>query len=297
MLSKRARLTHAVIRALHVKRSLDSAEHIHATIAMRRKAGPTPPPLRMKLRYHVNEREVQGRTVYEIRPKKGPIQHHLMYQHGSAYVNPIGWLQWNFFLQLLDALNASATVPLYPLAPESYALDASRMLTRVYEEVLQNLGEKKLTLMGDSAGGNLSLSLAMQVREKNLRQPDKLLLLSPSLDMSRSDPKFHPDDHLDLILGAHGFAELTRLYARDLDVHDPLVSPIFGSLAGLAPITIFTGTHDLLNAEARRFQERAREENLSIRFIEYPEMLHDWFLFPIPEASKSIAQMLDIIRG
>jgi acetyl esterase/lipase len=78
------------------------------------------------------------------------------------------------------------------------------------------------------------------------------------------------------------------LYAGDLDVRDPIVSPLFGSFEGLPPIAVFTGTRDLTNPDASR---------LPATVYEYPGMVHVWMLFPMPEATRAVAQIASFVDG
>jgi hypothetical protein len=92
-------------------------------------------------------------------------------------------------------------------------------------------------------------------------------------------------------LSHRGAPEVARLYAGDLDVRAPLVSPLFGSLEGLAPLAVFTGTRDILNTDAHQLKAKAARARIPLAWFEYPGMLHVWPLFPIPEAKRAIRQI------
>jgi epsilon-lactone hydrolase len=55
-----------------------------------------------------------------------------------------------------------------------------------------------------------------------------------------------------------GLVEAGRLYAGELDAAHPFVSPLHGDLTGLAPIILFTGTHDVLHPDSVALAERRR---------------------------------------
>ena len=151
--------------------------------------------------------------------------------------------------------------------------------------------------MGDSAGGNLALSLVVQATANGVPRPAGLVLLSPCLDASLSDPAITALDHTDPIVPAHGAAELARMYAGTLDTHDPVVSPLFADLNGLPPIALFTGTHEILNSDARRFRQRADHSGVPLSWHEYPAMLHVWPLFPIPEARRALDEIAAFVAN
>ncbi|MEU9836099.1 alpha/beta hydrolase fold domain-containing protein [Streptosporangium sp. NPDC048047] len=155
----------------------------------------------------------------------------------------------------------------------------------------------RLTVMGDSAGGNLALSLVMQARQAGLPQPARLVLVSPCVDVSCDDPAMAKLERDDPILAPEGVREAGRLYAGGLDPRDPVVSPLYGSLRGLAPIAVFTGTLDILNVDAHRLKDRARQEGVSLEWFEYPGMMHVWPLYSLPEFRRAVDEIVAVIEG
>jgi len=74
-----------------------------------------------------------------------------------------------------------------------------------------------------------------------------------------------------------------------------IVSPVYGDVRGLAPVTLLTGTRDLLYPDARRLAERMQAEGQAVELWEYPDMVHAWMLLPLPEAFEArerVAAML-----
>ena len=86
-----------------------------------------------------------------------------------------------------------------------------------------------------------------------------------------------------------------RWYAGDLSPADPKISPLFGNMAGLPPMAVFTGTHDLLNPDAHRLKARAAQQGVPVELYEYPGMFHVWLLAPIPEARRAREQIKFLI--
>ena len=96
--------------------------------------------------------------------------------------------------------------------------------------------------MGDSAGGGLALALALIVKERGLKKPDNLVLYSPWLDVSMTNPEIPDYDSKDVILNLESMDEAADLYVSDLSKKDPRVSPIYGYLSDLGGILMFYGT-------------------------------------------------------
>src|SRR5215510_1721621 len=151
--------------------------------------------------------------------------------------------------------------------------------------------------MGDSSGGGISLALAQRLREDGLAQPGRVILLSPWLDATLSNPEILEFDKIDPFLGVDGLKYGGEAYARDVDPKSYLVSPVYGCLEGLAPITLFIGTRDILYPDCRKLRDKATAEGVRIDFREYPEMVHDWMLAPMPEAKHAIEEIVATIRS
>ena len=67
-----------------------------------------------------------------------------------------------------------------------------------------------------------------------------------------------------------------RLWAGDIDPADPRVSPLYGSLAGLPPTAVYSGSLDLLSPQVLRLRERALAEDVDMKFVLRKGLFHDW---------------------
>ena len=75
------------------------------------------------------------------------------------------------------------------------------------------------------------------------------------------------------------------------------MSPVYGSLKGLAPVTLFIGTRDILYPDCRKLRDKADSEGVRLHYREYDEMVHDWMLGPLPEAKHAIAEIVDTVSS
>ena len=192
---------------------------------------------------------------------------------------------------LVTDLNCTVIAPDYPLAPRHTVDDAFAMLDQLYRELLVTIQPENLVVMGDSAGGGLTLALAQKLRDDGLPQPAHLTLLSPWLDVTLVNPEVAPLVKQDPMLEPVSLKAAGLAWAGKRLPTDPLVSPIYGSLKGLAPISLFTGTHDLLFADCRKLQAQAAAQNIPIDYHQAEGMLHVWMLIPTPEAKLAVAQI------
>ena len=74
------------------------------------------------------------------------------------------------------------------------------------------------------------------------------------------------------------------------------MSPVYGSLKDLAPISLFIGTRDILYPDCRKLRDQAAAEGVAINYREYEGMVHNWMLGPMPEAKQAIKEIVSAIQ-
>lgn len=256
----------------------------------------TEPSRRLHRKHHISKRDVNGHLVWTIAPKQAAGPKHIIYLHGGAYVNSFASQHWDLMSKLVQMLNCTIIAPNYPHAPEHYVHDVFDLLIPLYTELVARVGSSNLTIMGDSSGGGMSLALAQRLREDGFDQPSHLVLLSPWLDATVSNPEIKKIDRIDPFLGVEGLKYGGAVYARDVDPMTYLVSPVYGSLKNLAPILLFIGTRDILYPDCRKLRDNAAAEGVTINYREYEGMVHNWMLGPMPEAKQAIKEIVNFIR-
>jgi acetyl esterase/lipase len=147
--------------------------------------------------------------------------------------------------------------------------------------------------MGDSAGAGLAVGYTQQLRNENKKQPEQIIIFSPWLDATMGNPileKLEKDDNL---LSISGLKNAGQKYAANLDLKDFRVSPMYGDLNGLCRISLFTGTRDILNADAQKFKQLMKEQNIFFNYFEYPGMFHDWVIVTSLKESLDLMDKVD----
>lgn len=229
-------------------------------------------------RFRVEVEEHNQRKVWRIAPGDRAGDTVILFLHGGAYYGNILKMHWRFIRQILVSTNASIVVPDYPLAPGSTCTDTYRFLDKVYAKLIAGNPDKPVVFMGDSAGGGLALGFAMKIRDEGLRQPDQIILFSPWLDVTMTDPEILRLENSDKILSVHALKEAGQKYAGGLPLADYRVSPIYGSFSGLAKISLFTGTNEVLFADAQKLRDLLTYHKTDFNYFEYPGMFHDFIL-------------------
>jgi acetyl esterase/lipase len=226
-------------------------------------------------------------TVSSIDSKSDLI---ILYFHGGAYMSNLSKEHWKLIEKLINKTNATIVIPDYPLAPEASCKVTYDFIEGLFIDLIAEYPSKRIVFMGDSAGGGIALGFTQQLRDENIKQPEQIILFSPWLDVTMCNPLLERLDKKDHLLSIAGLKSAGQKYAANFDLKDFRVSPIYGNLTGLCRISIFTGTDDLLYADAQKFKQLMKEQNISFNYFEYPDMFHDWVII------TSLKESLDVIN-
>ena len=300
MPSLRSRLVELFLPLLGIKKFFSQPDRMDARIARMRAEKPATPRGKWHRKYDIVRTEDDGFALITLTPRRGTREGapHLLYLHGGGYVMDIASVHYEAVFKLCEELGASASIPLYPLAPEAKASTTLPAMRRLYDRLAAQHGEGAITIMGDSAGGGMTLALAQDLARDAAPLPASLVLFSPWLDATGAAEGQAEIEPKDKMLSVAGLSACASRYAGDLPADDPRISPLFGSLDGLPPTAIFAGTHDILLVDARRLAaglDTARGGPHMYR--EYEGMQHVWMLFPIPEGKAALREAASFIAA
>ena len=228
---------------------------------------------------HLEVKEYKNRKIFIITPKEettNPLK--ILYFHGGSYVAEASKDHWNFIQKIVEITKATIIMPDYPLTPKHNYKDVFEMVEPLYQEIIQKIDTKNLILMGDSAGGGLTLALEEKIGEKNIPQPQKTILISPWLDVRLNNPKIDEVQKTDKELNKETLLLAGIAYAGEDGINSYLVNPIDGDLSKLQNIVIFTGTNDILNPDVSVLAEKAKQVGVNIQVKKYKDAPHIWFI-------------------
>jgi acetyl esterase/lipase len=250
--------------------------------------GPAKIPNSLLRKFNVQEIDQNGRKVWTISPKKSKSDVVILFLHGGAYMGNISKPHWALVTQILSKTNATIVIPDYPLAPESTCKETYDFIEILYARLTTDYPTKHIVIMGDSAGGGLSVGFVQQLRNQNKKQPEQIIVFSPWLDIAMNNPDIKNIDQDDKLLSIEGLKNAGKKYAGDLDLKDFRVSPIYGDFTGMCRISVFTGTKDILNADAQKFKQLMNDQRISFNYFEYPGMFHDWVIITSLKESSDV---------
>lgn len=223
----------------------------------------------------------------------------LLYLHGGAYVIGSAKGYRGLSGELGRAAGAISYSPEYRLAPEHPCPAAVEDAVAAYKGLLdQGLTPENIVFAGDSAGGGLALAALVSIRDAGLPQPAAAFLLSPWVDMACEAPSFASKADADPIIDARGLKAMAAHYLNGQDPKNPIASPLFADLSGIAPIMIQVGSSETLLSDSVRISGALGEANTPVMLEIWPEMFHVWqsFHFMLPEAKAAINRAGTLLR-
>lgn len=296
----RLNVSHRLLRSTGMHKRLFPAAKLDLWAAQPRLPYTGQPPTRVLKNIEVTRADVNGRPVYQVRPRLlngSKPEEHLLYLHGGAYVlDLMPHFHWPAIAKLANITGRTVTVPIYPIAPEHTYRAVFPFLLQVYRQMLAACDPSSIAFIGDSAGGGMAFALCHAVRDAGLPQPTDAVLLSPWMHVGLPDPDVPAIAKIDPFLNLDDLRAAGIRYAGGDPLDTPLVSPSMGPLDGLPRLTIFTGTHDVLNPDTRAFRRRAIAEGLDIGWHEREGALHVWMYLPTRSAGAALAEIREVLR-
>jgi acetyl esterase/lipase len=250
------------------------------------------PPKRLERRVDVSVRTVAGWLIYEVTPRRVRARRRALFLHGGGYINEIRLQHWSLVAELALATASRFTVPIYPLAPTGTATEVVPAVADLAAGMISDVGAERSVLLGDSAGAGIVLAAALELRDRGVPAPAQTVLISPWLDLTLSDPSVRRGATTPVLPGLRVAGDL---YRGELPPEDPRVSPINGDLTGLGPLTVFSGTRDVVHGDSLRLVAAAQDKGVPVTFHEAPGMMHDYPLYPLPESRQARAQIASLL--
>lgn len=210
-----------------------------------------------------------------------------LFIHGGCYIR--GSVPANrATAALISAATGATTLSIdYRLAPEHSFPAAVDDVYGAYRWLLaQDIDPKRVVVGGISAGGGLTLSLLLKLKELGDPLPAAAVPMSAWTDLTQSGDSLVSNDGSDPSLNKAYLDAMAAHYLNGADPRTPLASPLYGELDGLPPLLIQVGTAEVLLDDSRLFAERAEAAGTEVTYEPWQDMIHGWhgFADTLPEA-------------
>src|SRR5689334_126991 len=189
----------------------------------------------------------------------------VLYFHGDGYVAGSARTGTHLAAELARRTGGRALSVDYRLAPEHPYPAAVEDGLAAYAGLLESGARPSRVLVaGDSAGGGLAVATLLAAREQGLPQPAAIAVFSPWADISRSGSSMRTKDGADPLFSYDAMGWYAGRYVPARDRSAPLVSPVFAALAGLPPLLIQAGSHEVLLDDAVRLAANAGRDDVEV---------------------------------
>ena len=236
---------------------------------------------------------INNMDVYCYRGNVEDNRKKILYIHGGSYIEEASYFQLSFAMKIAKKTNSTLIFPVYPLAPKGTYKMMYPLIESVYQKILKSNTE--INFLGDSAGGGFILSFSMYLRDKKIKLPKNIIMLSPWLDVSLSNPNTYEDAKNDYMCGVDGTRYCGKLWADDLDMKNLLISPMVGNVKNLSKMTSINGKKEILKSDCHKFSDILTANKIEHNFIEYKGQGHDFGAYPTKEGKLVIEDICNII--
>ncbi len=218
----------------------------------------------------------------------------LIFIHGGAFISGPAQHHWDTIKTLAKHTNYNIWMCNYPKAPENNILEISNNIDLVYKTALKNYKGIQITLMGDSAGGTLITALTQRLIKKTIELPFKILLISPVMDATMSNPEIALIDKIDPVLSRVGVLSAKKMCSNNGDLDDVMLSPIYGSFNSFPKTILFIAEHDITYPDQELAITKMMNAKVELEVVIGEGMLHIWPLLPfVKEAKIALKAIID----
>ena len=239
---------------------------------------------------------ISNSTITEIGQEK-TTDRLLIFVHGGAFISGPAQYHWDSIRTISERSNCVIWMCDYPKAPENKIDKISDNMDAIYESALERYASKNITLLGDSVGATLIASLIQRIYERQVKMPDKIILVSPVMDASMTNPDIDKIDQLDPMLSKNGVLSAKKMCAINGNVVDKAISPINGNFDGFPDTILFLAEHDITYPDQLRTVQKMKNSNVNVEVITGEGMPHIWPFLPImKEAKVALLQIISMLR-
>lgn len=215
----------------------------------------------------------------------------ILYFHGGGFVFGSPRTVGKMLAHLVKKAGGTAVLPQYPLAPEHPFPAACDHAYAAYLALMdEGVDPARIIIGGDSAGGNLALSLLARILLEDVPHPAGVFALSPVTDLTYSGVSIGENAQSEVILPASRLEEMTEAYVGAHKRDDPRISPLFADFTGAPPVWLAVGDTEILRDDTLRMAECLRAQGVSVDVTVEHDLPHVWPMFHtlIPEAHATL---------
>ncbi len=226
----------------------------------------------------------------------------LLYTHGGGFAVGSASSHRKLAAHVAKALGVTSFVLDYRRAPEhphpAQVEDGVAAFTALTE---RGIAPADITTIGDSAGGNLAVAIALALREQGKPLPGRVIAFSPWLDMENLGETLVTNAATDALVTVPLLEGMIAgvLAEGAIDPRTPLANPLYADFTGFPKLYVNAGSVESLADNATRLAEKAGAAGVDVTLSVAEGMQH---VFPFlagnaPEADNEIAAIAKWYRS
>jgi monoterpene epsilon-lactone hydrolase len=244
--------------------------------------------------------DVGGVAGIEVTVQDNADEGVILYFHSGVYVIGQAAATIPLLGDLVRRTGTKAITLEYRLAPEHPYPAALEDARAAYIGLLaQGVAPGQIALGGESAGAGLAVALLLSLREARVPLPSCGYLMSPYVDLTLSGETLDTKRAVDPILTPEGLRARVPDYVGQADASHPLISPVFADLAGLPPLLIQVGSHEVLLSDALRLAARAAISDVPVTLEVTPGVPHVFQAYAalLDEAGAALDRASEFVKA
>ena len=220
-------------------------------------------------------------SAWMVTKPGNPVDKIVYYIHGGGFVGGCTKARMPFVSTLAKRFGYNVFSIDYRLAPEFRHPCATSDCLDGYRYLLARYKPENIVLLGESAGGNLVVALSLLLREKGLPLPKAVYANSPAAQLVEYTDSYRKFSLKEDFIVTEGIIENMRgVYFLPGEETNPLVSPLYGNLSGLPPVTVSASECECLLDDAKQLYEKLKAAGNDARLLTYPKLCHAFIISP-----------------
>ena len=239
----------------------------------------------------IEERRLGGVPVELLSRPGNPADRIVLYFHGGGFVVGSVRTRRAFTGYVAGKLGFNVAAVEYRLAPEHPFPAAPEDCFAAYRELLHEYRPGNIVLLGESAGGNLVLSVLLQIKAAGLPMPAAAFCFSPCVQFDRVLKSYVENAKTEAMVSDLS-EEVFDAYLRSHDVEkarEPIFAPYYGDFSGCPPVYLWASESEALRDDSVILYEKLQAAGQGCNLYLRKNMLHTWLIIPyIPEARADL---------
>ncbi|MCI2068701.1 MAG: alpha/beta hydrolase [Bacilli bacterium] len=243
----------------------------------------------------LKEKSLANVACLEARKEGNKEDSLLIYIHGGGFTAGSSKARLPFITALATTCHLNVLSIDYSLSPEAIYPQALNDCQKVYEEILKKFDSRRIALIGESAGGNLVLALALKLKDEKIALPSCLIALSPVTQLDYLTESYTKNAKHDYVVSKEMSEEVLKVYLGGdrVKAKEAYASPLYGDLKGLPPIFLNASDQEVLEDDSRLFYQKAVASGVEVQFSLAHHEQHIYSLIPVLKSAQKLYKNID----